>query len=134
MNVDASLKNNEFLYGKNTTAAGVYVYDIQGDNRIYTTGDYAIYGENPGDQSTTPAIKLKGDGTLTVTSGNHDYCGIFASNYKLSNDNTIHNYWSTTTEVDVTAQLAAFGYTVTCSARIDNADGTYTWKYTVKEN
>ena len=133
-NVDASLKNNEFLYGKNTTAAGVYVYNIQGDNRIYTTDDYAIYGENLENQSTTPAIKLKGNGTLTVTSGNHDYCGIFASNYKPANDNTIHNYWSTTTEVDVTTQLAADGYTVTRSARIDNADGTYTWKYTVKKN
>lgn len=132
--VDATLKDNEFLYGKNTTAAGVYVYDIQGNNRIYTTGKYAIYGENLENQSTTPAIKLKGNGTLTVTSGNHDYCGIFASNYKPANDNAIDNYWNTTTEIDVTAQLAAVGHTVTRSARIDNADGTYTWKYTVKAN
>ena len=132
--VDASLKDNEFLYGVNTSAAATYVYDIQGDNRIYTTGDYAIYGENLENQSTTPAVKLKGNGTLTVTSGNHDYCGIFASNYKPANDNAIHNYWSTTNEIDVTTQLAANGYTVTRSARIDNADGTYTWKYTVKAN
>lgn len=132
--VDVTLKGHEFLYGVNTSAAATYVYDIKGDNRIYTTDDYAIYGENPEDQSTTPAIKLKGDGTLTVTSGNHDYCGIFASNYKPANGNAIHNNWSTTTEIDVTTQLAADYYTVTRSARIDNADGTYTWKYTVKKN
>ena len=40
------------------------------------------------------------------------------------------NYgWGGTSD---TSALAADGYTVTRSARTDNADGTYTWTYTVR--
>lgn len=61
------------------------------------------------------------------------YCGIRASNYTTSNSSSVDNKYGTTdTEVDVSEQLAVTGYTVKRSARIDNGDGTYTWKYTVK--
>lgn len=119
--IDATLKDHEFLTGLNGSAA--YVYNIDGANRIYTKGDYAIYA----DYNTSSTVKFKGNGTLTVTSSNHNYCGIIANNYK-----TDSNSWNTTDkEVDVSTQLAVSGSTVKRSARIDNADGTYTWKYTV---
>jgi len=120
--IDATLKDHEFLIGVNSSAA--YVYNIDGANRIYTKGDYAIYA----DYNSTSTVKLMGSGTLTVTSSNPNYCGIIASNYRESNN----SYSTINTEVDVSEQLAATtGYTVKRSARIDNVDGTYTWKYTV---
>ena len=54
--------------------------------------------------------------------------GVKASTYTTGNN----KHAKTDTEVDVSDYLAADGYTVKRSARIDNADGTYTWKYTVK--
>ena len=75
-------------------------------------------------------LYLSGDGTLTVTSSNATCCGI-RGGYNYTPKNANNNY-ETTTELDVTDQLAASGYTVTRSARQDNADGTYTWTYTVK--
>jgi hypothetical protein len=124
-NIDATLRNHEFLSGVNNSAA--YVYNINGTNRIYTKGDYAIYADY-----NSSTIKLMGSGTLTVTSSKPEYCGILASNYKSSNTSSVDNNYSTiNTEVSVSEQLAATGYTVKRSARIDNADGTYTWKYIV---
>ena len=120
-NIDATLRNKEFLSGVNNSAA--YVYNIDGANRIYTKGTRAIYA----DYNTSSTVKLMGNGTLTVTSSNPDYCGILASNYKESNN----SHSTTNIEVDVSTQLDADGYTVKRSARIDNVDGTYTWKYTV---
>ena len=73
-------------------------------------------------------LKLKGTGTLTVTTNSTYECGLYGgSNYDSSNN----SYSTTTTSVDVSTQLAADGYTVTRSARTDNGDGTYTWTYTV---
>ena len=65
------------------------------------------------------ALKLSGSGTLTVTVNDASRYGIFAtSNYDDDNNSDA-------------SVLAATGYTVTRSARTDNADGTYTWTYTV---
>lgn len=73
-------------------------------------------------------LKLSGNGTLTVKVKDSSNCGIRGrDNYNTTNnDNATYE-----TSVDVSAQLAAPGYTVTRSARTDNADGTYTWTYTV---
>lgn len=72
-------------------------------------------------------LKLCGNGTLTVTAKSAADCGIRGTtNYSTSNNDN-----ATTTERDVTTQLAADGFIVTRSARTDNADGTYTWTYTV---
>ena len=74
-----------------------------------------------------------GPHTLTVTTSNSDDCGLYSNNYKPSS-----NSHETITAVDVTSQLAALGYTVTRSARIDGPDSNgdsepdyYTWTYTV---
>ena len=71
-------------------------------------------------------LKFSGNGTLTVTSNSDDLCGINADNYQSGT-----NDYETTTAIDLSATLAADGYTVTRSARTDNPDGTYTWTYTV---
>lgn len=77
--------------------------------------------------SASQTLKLRGCGTLTVTSNNATLCGLSGSNYTPSNNN-----YTTTSALDVSGLLAAEeGYTVTRSARIDNPDGTYTWTYTV---
>ncbi len=105
---------------------------------IYQWGDLTINLLNGSSNSITcpntgwcigvddGTLKLSGNGTLTVTA-NSNSCGLYGdSNY----DDSSNNY-STTTEVDVTSQLAAPGHTVTRSARTDNGGGSYTWTYTV---
>jgi hypothetical protein len=123
--IDAKLNaNTAFIGGTKDDCA--YVYDIQGANAIVIAKcDYALYGG-----FGTSSIKFQGNGTLTITSSNADCCGISSSNYTTGNN----SHATTDAEVDVTSLLAADGYTVKRSARIDNADGTYTWKYTVKPN
>ena len=78
-------------------------------------------------------LKLQGYGTLTVTANDPTYCGIRGNvNYAPANSwQAETNANATTTELDVSEQLAATGYKVVRSARTDNADGTYTWTYTV---
>ena len=72
-------------------------------------------------------LKLRGNGTLTVTCNSIYECGLCGiNNYTSSN-----NSYATTEEIDVTSILAVDGYTVTRSARTDNGDGSYTWTYTV---
>lgn len=72
-------------------------------------------------------LKLQGYGTLTVTANDATQCGFLGvANYTPAN-----NANATTDELDVSTQLAAPGYKVVRSARTDNADGTYTWTYTV---
>ena len=66
--------------------------------------------------------------TLTVTAKNDWCCGIQGNNYSPNN-----NEYTTTTELDVTALLAAEGYSVVRSARTKNDDGSYTWTYTVRK-
>ena len=115
--------------GLNATNNGLFFYcgydltvGLNGANTIVSTNEaYCIYAKT---------LKLSGNGTLTVTAKNADYCGIYG----------LYNYNLTTTSLDVSAQLAANGYTVTRSARTDNDadnDGTpesYTWTYTVRPN
>jgi hypothetical protein len=98
--------NDEFIYsGSNLTL------DISGANSITTKNIEAICVDG--------TLKLSGNGTLTVTANYADRYGLFAStNYNDENNS------------DPSA-LAADGYTVTRSDRTDNADGTYTWTYTV---
>lgn len=72
-------------------------------------------------------LKLSGNGTLTVTCNGEMTCGLYGN----SNYNSESSNYNMTDEQDVTTQLAASGYTVTRSARTDNADGTHTWTYSV---
>ena len=95
--------------------------DITGDNFITCAEGYLAVSCND--------LKLSGNGALTVTSYDETKCGIWATNnYGKYNE----NHYENTDVLDVSSQLAAEGYTVIRSARTDNADGTYTWTYTVK--
>ena len=95
--------------------------DITGDNFITCAEGYLSVSCND--------LKLSGNGALTVTSYDETKCGIWATNnYGKYNE----NHYENTDVLDVSSQLAAEGYTVIRSARKDNADGTYTWTYTVK--
>ena len=95
----------------------------EGDLTIVLDSDYTIICPQYGTAlysycnlylGTTGAVQ-----TLTVTTNDTDYSGIYGwDNY----DNG--------TEDDV-SELAADGFTVSCSEMIDNGDGTYTWIYTV---
>ena len=97
--------------------------DINGENSITCDRDDAIPVQCDGN------LKLSGNGALTVTSYDETKCGIWATNnYGKYNE----NHYENTDVLDVSSQLAAEGYTVIRSARKDNADGTYTWTYTVK--
>ena len=69
------------------------------------------------------ALGLKGAGDI---SGFKIYSDDTYSPYKGTNHHT------TTDELDVTAELAAPGYTVTRSARIDYGSDIYICTYTVK--
>ena len=101
--------------------------DINGENSIICDkdGDDAIPVKCGGN------LKLSGNGALTVTSYNAEKCGVWGNNYNAKDPSNYNNY-ENTGELDVSKQIAAEGYTVIRSARTDNADGTYTWTYTVK--
>lgn len=107
---------------------GDVLFELTGANSITCNTYYAIHGGGNVKFSCTGA-----SATLTVTASHSDFCGILGdSNYKQSQGggaDAYNNY--PTTELYVTSQLAAPGYTVTRSARTANADGTYTWTYTV---
>jgi hypothetical protein len=107
-----------------------YIYN-RGDLTLDITGDNTITcGNFPNCIVTEGNLKLSGNGTLTVTANYVEYCGLVDdNNYRPSN-----NSYNTTTELDVSALLAAPGYTVTRSARTTNVGGTYTWTYTVATN
>lgn len=122
--IDATLWNSteRFITSWSTNLT----LNISGANSInFPSSDYGIYVFN---SSTSQGnLKLSGNGVLTVTSASPDYCGLRGyTNYKPENNNH-----ATTTETDVSTQLAASKYKVTRSARTDNGDGTYTWTYTV---
>ena len=114
------------------TTPFIKVYDnvtieLTGDNSITCDTYYAINSTGNLRFSCTGA-----SATLTVTASSSDFCGLFGdSNYEQSQGGGAYNYYPTTTELDVTPQLAATGFNVTRSARTANADGTYTWTYTV---
>lgn len=100
----------DFIYSTNDQCE--LILDINGTNSITTKNHYcSIYADG--------TLKLKGNGTLTVTANTSDLYGLYADlNYKSGNNS----------EASV---LAAPGYTVTRSDMTDNGDGTYTWTYTV---
>ena len=107
INATWSDDNSPFIYcGSNLTI------DITGNNSISCLlTSYAIdaYG----------TLKLRGNGTLTVT-GNED------GSYGLhGGDNYFYG------DGFVVSKLAAPGYTVTRSVTTPNGDGTFTWTYTV---
>lgn len=102
------------------TSAKNLTLDISGTNSFSCIDeDYCV--------RSYQTLKLQGNGTLTVRSRKASYCGIYGNNNYTASSNSN----STTTELDVSTQLAADGYTVTRSARTDNGDGTYSWTYTV---
>ena len=106
---------------------GDVLFELTGANSITCNTYYAIHGGGNVKFSCTGA-----SATLTVTASRSEFCGNLGdSNYTQSTGAGAYNYFPTTTELDVTSQLAATGYTVTRSARTDNSDGTYTWTYTV---
>ncbi len=99
--------DNQFIYSNSNLTL-----DISGANSITTKNfNQAI--------SVNGTLKLSGNGTLTVTANYADRYGVYAeSNYNNGNNSAA-------------SVLAATYHTVTRSARTDNADGTYTWTYTV---
>ena len=114
--LNATMVNNNFIQCN----GGDLTVDITGANTITCKdADYCIYASQN--------LKLSGSGTLTVTASVDYYCGLWGYN----NYTDANNSYETTTAADVSAQLAADGVKVTRSSRTDNADGTYTWTYTV---
>ena len=103
----------DFIYSTNDQCE--LILDINGTNSITTKNHYcSIYADG--------TLKLKGNGTLTVTANNSNLYGLCANlNYKSGNNSD-------------PSVLAADGYTVTRSDMTDNPDGTYTWTYTVAKN
>ena len=105
-NLTATFDDQEFIFSD-----GNLNLDISGANNITCKNFSPTVIVNG-------TLKLSGIGTLTVTANNNDYYGIFTSNYDGFNN----------TDPSV---LAATGYTVLRSDATSNADGTYTWMYTV---
>lgn len=128
-NLNATWKNANSTTPFIAVSTADVLIELTGANRITCNTDYAIHDGNNLKLSCTGA-----SATLTVTASSSDFCGILGdSNYEQSQVGGAYNYYPTTTELDVTSQLAAPGYTVTRSARTyNNADGTYTWTYTVR--
>lgn len=117
--------NTEFIQARSTN----FVLDIIGTNTIECRySNYCITNSDPG---TTRIIKLSGSGTLTVTANSKNFCGIYGNNYQdiATSTNPNSNLYFRDNAQDVTAQLAADGYTVIRSAR--SGSGPYTWTYTV---
>jgi hypothetical protein len=120
-NLDAKF-DNTFLGGENDITI---VLDGNSTITVRDGGACIFVAYNVYDERYSN-LKLKGNGTLTVTVGNdYSYCGLYGYNYNEENNNN-----STTTELNVTQQLAAEGFTVTRSARSESG-GKYTWTYTV---
>ena len=126
-NLNATWKNANPTTPFISVTNGDVLFELTGANSITCNTYYAIHGGGNVKFSCTGA-----SATLTVTASSSDFCGILGdSNYEQSQGAGAYNYYPTTAELDVTSQLAAPGYTVTRSARTQNADGTYTWTYTV---
>lgn len=127
-----------YLYNNGTVRLNGLTASYGADNFEFIEGNYNITLDISGANSIATRnyalcilacgnLKLQGYGTLTVTANDASHCGLRGSaNYAPAT-----NANATTTELDVSTQLAATGYKVVRSARTDNADGTYTWTYTV---
>lgn len=102
-----------------------FVYDDDGDVTIVLGSDYSIICPDYSGAiwAEWGELKLKTTGssqTLTVTVNSETYKGLYGDkNYDSGGD---------------VSQLAADGFTVTCSDMTNNHDGTYTWVYTVTPN
>ena len=103
---------------------------------LVVNGTNTISCKNGGQTISCDKLKLSGNGTLTVTSTYPDRCGIQCSNYP---QNGIY-YYDPTVETDVSTELAASGYKVVRSPRVDGPDNNndnqpdyYTWTYTVTQ-
>ena len=126
-NLNATWKNANSTTPFIAVSTADVLIELTGANSITCNTNYAIHGGGNVKFSCTGA-----SATLTVTASSSDFCGILGdSNYTTSSGGSGYNNNPTTAELDVTSQLAATGYTVTRSARTANADGTYTWTYTV---
>ena len=99
--------------------------NVTGENNITCRSNQCIHVDE--------TLKLTGNGTLTVTAGNSQRCGIEGDVNYSNNGTSPNNLYKTTDELDVTSQLALdpAKTTVIRSARTNNSDGTYTWTYTV---
>lgn len=115
--LNAEYDNGSYIGAHNNKGLNIVV---NGANTITSPAGYIAVGATYGE------LKLSGNGTLTVTSNDADWCGLKGTNYTSSNNNH-----STTTSVNVSTQLAADGYTVTRSDMTNNGNSTYTWTYTV---
>ena len=138
----------------NVTATNSNDHFIGQENNDNTNGDISLVltGTNSISCNTYRGILVYGNlklsctgasATLTITARSGGTCGISAANYRsdIENSNPSWNYWDTTTELDVSALLAAPGFTVTRSARVDGPDADtdgapdyYTWTYTVRKS
>ena len=123
-----AMSHNEFIYGEGKGEGegerGTLNIVLSGTNSITITdpeGGIAIdaFGNN---------LKLSGNGTLTVTVHRNDFYGLRGNNYAYNGDDP--NTPDTNGDASV---LADDGYLVSRSERTDNADGTYTWTYTVSQ-
>lgn len=127
----ACTKDDELYYNFIYSWGGNYsqtTINVTGTNSVICRGEDINNSNRKGNFIFSEGdVKLSGNGTLTITSKSPYECGIRGLNYKA-----ISNSYATTTQLDVSEQLAAPGYKVIRSARTDNAaDGTYTWTYTV---
>ena len=124
--LNADTEDSRFINSKDNNGLNIVV---NGTNTITGTAIKTI-------NCNKGSLKLSGNGTLTVTSLIPQYCGLVGNtNYS---DYYNNNAWETTTLIDVSDKLAAPGYTVIRSARVNGPDEDgdtypdyYTWTYTV---
>ena len=125
--------NTVILSGVTATSYDTFIYDdgYAGTLNIVLNGTNSITITDPMDGyraiRAEGALKLSGNGTLTVTVTKADFYGLYGRSNYASFGGDPNN---PDTNVDASV-LAADGFTVTRSDRTDNGDGTYTWTYTV---
>lgn len=112
-----------------------FIYGDRGDLTIILDSDYTIVCPNHAGAiwAEFGNLKLRTNGSsqiLTVTANSAGYRGLYGFN-NYSKEETIDGKAAKDAEV---SSLADKDFTVTCSDRIDNPDGTYTWVYTVTPN
>lgn len=122
-NLSATIGRNSFLAQGGGFGPGELSIVLTGTNNITVTNTNLRGCDFQGN------IKLSCTGTsatLTVTTREPWTCGIRGANYWDSN-----NSYSNLDELGVTSLIAADGFTVIRSARVNNPDESYTWTYTV---
>jgi len=128
-NVTADIDFSSFLYLYVDPMETVSLI-LTGNNRISTSGMRAIYMEN-----CEMRLSCTGDSaTLMVTTADYpQLCGFECYNYtdNVQTTDWRFNHYEWTDYSDMTVNLAEDGFEVIRGPRIDNADGSYTWEYTV---